>query len=343
VQLKSIPFRAPLVRDKPFLGGVYVGLVVGPSGQELFTDEYGRIKVWFPWDRKGAKDDTACAMWVRVSHPIAGARWGFQAIPRIGQEVCVVFENGDPDRPVVMGSMYNYTNKPPYTPESTPTQVGWKSNSSTGGGGFHELVFEDLKGSEFVRFQSEKDYGVIVKNNATFSYGFEKAEPGDYTEKIKNHMTTEIESGNHTFTVKTGKEDYSVKQDRNLTVEGNENVTISKNKTDKITKDYTIDVGPNLTITAKSKITLECGGSKIEMTPQGVTITAPKIEQKADMQFKAEGGMQMELKGGMSLKAEGGMQMELKGGMMLKAEGGLMTEVKGGVLASVKGAFTMIG
>lgn len=343
VRPKAEPYRAPQVTPKPEMFGVYPAVVVGKSGEEIQTDEYGRVKVWFPWDRVGAKDDTGCACWARVALPWTGAQWGMQYVPRIGQEVVVQFEHGNPDYPVVTGMRYNATNKPPYTPQSTATQTGIKTNSSKGGGGFHELVFEDLKDSEFVRFQSEKDYKVTVKNNATFSYGFEKADPGDFSEKIKNHMTTLIESGDHTFTVKTGKEDYSVKQDRTLKVEGNENVTVSKNKTDKITQDYTIDVGPNLTIKAKSKIVIECGGSKIEMTPQGIKITAMNIEQKGNMNFKAEGGMNMALKGGMGLKAEGGMQMELKGGMMFKAEGGLMTEVKGGIMTTLKGTIMMIG
>lgn len=340
---KGTPFRAPLQTEMPRLYGVYSALVVGPSGEEIYTDKYGRVKVKFPWDVVGASDDTAMAIWARVALPWTGSLWGWQSVPRIGMEVVVQFENGHPDFPVVTGMRYNGRDMPPWELPANMTQTGIKTNSSKGGGGYHELCFEDKKGEEFVRFQSEKDYMATIKNNATVSVGFEKADPGDYTEKIKNHMTTEIESGNHTFTVKSGKQTVKVKQDRELTVEGNETVKISKNKNDTISQNYSIDVGPNLTIKAKSKIVIECGGSKIEMTPGSIKITSPQIEVNASMSLKAEGGMSTEVKGGMTLKAEGGLMTEVKGGMMLKAESDLMTEVKGGALTTIKGGLIMIG
>jgi type VI secretion system secreted protein VgrG len=310
VQPKTVAYRdGPERREPPKMYGIYTATVVGPSGEEVFTDDYGRVKVKFPWDLNTATDDTACSMWVRVAHGWAGSLWGMQHIPRIGQEVLIQFEWGNPSYPIVTGMVYNSRDKPPYTPESTPTQTGVKTNSSKGGGGFHELVFEDKKGEEFVRFQSEKDYMSTIKNNATFSVGFEKADPGDYTEKIKNHMTTTVESGDRTFTVKTGKETYSVKQDRTLTVEGNEIVNVTKNKTDTIKQDYKIDVGPNLTITAKSKIVIECGGSTIEMTPDKIVMKSVQVE--------IEGSATLKAKGGASANYEAGGQCVVKGAIVM--------------------------
>ena len=159
----SIPIRAPLVTPKPRIFGTQTAKVTGKKEEEIFTEDLGRIKVKFHWDQSEAKDDTT-SCWIRVSYPWAGQQWGFLSTPRVGQEVVVAFIDGDPDLPIVVGSVYNGENKPPYLPEKT-AQSGIKSNSSKGGKGSNEFRFDDTKGSEEVYFHAQKDYNKVVENN----------------------------------------------------------------------------------------------------------------------------------------------------------------------------------
>lgn len=176
----------PINKDiKPVMRGPQTALVVGPSGQEVYLDEKGRIKVQFYWDREGKKDP-ASSCWLRVAQTWAGNKWGTYFIPRIGHEVVVDFLDGDPDRPLVTGAVYNAQNPPPY---SSKTQSGIKTQSTKGGSAsnYNELRFDDKKGSEEVYFQAEKDSKRLVKN--------------DEVGEIKNDQTTTID-GKQTVEVK---------------------------------------------------------------------------------------------------------------------------------------------
>ncbi len=165
-------------------------MVVGPSGEEIFTDKYGRVKVQFHWDREG-KNDAESSCWVRVGTPWAGTNWGMIHIPRIGQEVVVAFEEGDPDRPIIVGSVYNADEMPPYTLPDNKTQSGIKSRSTLKGtpDNFNELRFEDKKGEEQVYFHAEKNFDRVVENNDTLKVGFDKKDKGDQTIEIFNNQT----------------------------------------------------------------------------------------------------------------------------------------------------------
>ncbi|MBL4805922.1 MAG: type VI secretion system tip protein VgrG [Rhodobacteraceae bacterium] len=331
VQLKSEPFRASLGTPKPIIPGLQTAIVTGPSGDEIYTDEYGRIKVQFHWDRDGKKDEkTTC--FIRVSHTMTGQGWGQFHIPRIGQEVVVQFEEGNPDRPIVTGMLYNDAKKPPFAFPANMTQHGLKSNSTKGGGGFHELVFEDKKDEEFIRLQSEKDYKEIIKNNADISIGFEKKDPGDLTQKVYNHKTEELEKGDHTFTVKEGKETLSIAKTRDRSVGEDETVKIGANKTDTITTNYTIDVGDTLDITAGTKITLTVGSSSIEITSSEIKIKtgSVKIEASGTFAAKAGGSAKLESSGAMTVKSSGMATFEA-GGMATLKSGGILT-VKGSLV-----------
>ncbi len=190
--LEAVPaaeqYRPRAVTPKPVIAGLQTAMVVGPSGEEIYTDEYGRVKVQFHWDREGGSDENA-SCWVRVAQSWAGKGFGSIMIPRIGWEVVVQFEEGDPDRPLITGALYNADNMPPYELPAHMTQTGLKTNSSKGGGGFNELLFEDKKDGEFVRFQSEKDYQQVVKNNASVYVGFEKKDKGDLTQMVYRNQT----------------------------------------------------------------------------------------------------------------------------------------------------------
>jgi type VI secretion system secreted protein VgrG len=162
-------FRPQIRRTrKPIMGGVQTALVVGPAGEEIWTDEFGRVMVQFDWDRLGEHNEKS-SCWMRVSQVWAGAKWGAIHIPRIGQEVIVDFLDGDPDRPIITGRLYNADNMPPYDLPANQTQSGIKSRSSKGGtqSNFNELRFEDKKGQEELHMQAEKDMSTLVKHNQT--------------------------------------------------------------------------------------------------------------------------------------------------------------------------------
>jgi type VI secretion system secreted protein VgrG len=181
--LASEPYRPPRVTPKPVVHGLQSALVVGPKGSEICTDEFGRIKVQFHWDRQGKLDENS-SCWIRVAQTWAGKGWGALQLPRIGQEVMVAFMDGDPDRPVIVGSVYNGTNKPPYGLPGNATQSGVKSRSSMHGTSGNEIRFEDSKGAEQLVFQAEKDHQVVVKHDATSSVG------NDMTVSVKgSHMS----------------------------------------------------------------------------------------------------------------------------------------------------------
>ncbi|MFO0587887.1 MAG: type VI secretion system tip protein TssI/VgrG [Polyangiaceae bacterium] len=168
----EIPYRPAIVTPKPVVHGIQSATVVGVRNvhetQEIHTDEFGRIRVQFPWDRDGKADDGACC-WVRVSQGWAGKAYGMMILPRVGQEVLVTFLDGDPDQPVVTGRLYNARNPVPYKLPDNKTISTWKSDSSPGSGGYNELKFEDKKGEELLYHQAERDQRVLVKHDETIT------------------------------------------------------------------------------------------------------------------------------------------------------------------------------
>src|SRR5439155_5175048 len=157
----GVPFRPPRVTPKPIIPGPQTAVVVGPPGEEIFTDKYGRVKVQFHWDREGKNNvDSSC--WIRVAQPWAGKRWGASFWPRIGQEVVVDFLEGDPDQPIITGSVYNADQMPPYLGDGPdgkhrhdPKLSGIKTCSTSGGNGFNEIRFDDTKGKEQLFLRAE--------------------------------------------------------------------------------------------------------------------------------------------------------------------------------------------
>jgi type VI secretion system secreted protein VgrG len=313
---KNTPFRAKRKTVWPRIPGILVAKVTGPSGEEIYTDKYGRIKVQFPWDRDGKSDEnTTC--WVRVTTPWSGKNWGMVNIPRIGQEVVIQFEDGDPDRPICTGMLYNADTMPPYGLPDKMTQSGIKTNSSKGGGGFNELVMEDKKGEEFVRLQSEKDYVEIIKNNATITVGMEKKDPGDFTQTIYANKTETIKTGDTTFTVETGSEHRDIKTDKNekigansdLQVEGNVTAAVAGDETRSVDGTYSQDVTGTMdssstgkmTIESKQEIVLKVGGNSITINQAGITIKGIMIETNASGLATHKAGAIMTIKGALVL------------------------------------------
>src|SRR5262245_31377657 len=240
---QSVTYRPERVTRRPRIGGPQTALVVGPSGQEIYTDKYARVKVQFYWDRDGSKDENS-SCWVRCSQAWAGKSWGFVFIPRINQEVIVHFMEGDPDQPIITGAVYNgpEDNPSPITLPDEATKSTIKSNSSPNGGGFNQIRLEDKAGSEELFIHAHKDMNTEV-------------ETGDQTNTVKQ--------GNRTVTVTQGKETTTISQDCALTVQqGN----------------HTIDVSAGTSaLTAAQSITLKVGDNKIVIDTSGVTITASNI------------------------------------------------------------------
>jgi len=163
-------YRPAQVTPRPRIVGVQSAVVVGPRGEEIHTDEFGRVRVQFHWDREGTLDERS-SCWIRVSQAWAGSSFGMMVIPRVGQEVLVDFFDGDPDRPIITGRVYNNTTRVPYSLPEHKTKSTWKSDSSPGSGGFNEIMFEDKKGAELFKVQAEKDRATVVKNDDTLSVG----------------------------------------------------------------------------------------------------------------------------------------------------------------------------
>src|SRR5262249_26210198 len=243
----------------PRVEGPQTAVVVGQEGDEIFTDKHGRVKVQFYWDRDHTKTpDSSC--WVRVGSIWAGAGWGGVPIPRVGQEGNVAFLDGDPDRPIIVGSVYNNENTPPYTLPDNKTQSGIKSRSTLQGDDstFNELRFEDLKGSEQVYFHVEKDFQRVVENNDTLTVGVEGSnslKDGSQTITVYQGRTTTIKTGNETLTVEQGNRSVTVKQgdDSHEVSTGKRTVTVNGNDTHEIetgNRSVTIDQGGD-TLTLK--------------------------------------------------------------------------------------------
>ena len=201
----DVPFRLRRRTPRPMIRGPQTARVVGRPGEEITTDEYGRIKVRFHWDRSDTQDDQRTC-WIRVAQSWAGAAWGSILIPRVGQEVVVEFLEGNPDRPLITGVVYNAATPVPYALPDNKTVSTIKSNSSPGGHGFNELRFEDKAGEEEVFLRAQRDYVRHVRH--------------DDTATVHNHKATTVEAGNHSLTVSAGKSEITAAQSITLTVGG---------------------------------------------------------------------------------------------------------------------------
>ncbi|MET3577126.1 type VI secretion system secreted protein VgrG [Mesorhizobium robiniae] len=252
----ALPYRPPRITPRPIMRGPQTATVVGPSGEEIFTDKYARVKVQFHWDRLGKKDQNS-SCFVRVSQTWAGSGWGFIQIPRIGQEVIIDFIEGDPDLPIITGRVYNASQMPPYGLPGSATQSGWKSDSSKGGGGYNELMFEDKAGSELVNFQAQKDHNLLIKNDRTKLVQHDQSDRIDHDAKHSVGHNLDEDVGNNK-TVKVGvdqttdignNDTETVGVDRSLTVGSNETINIGSNSTETIGIAHTQTVGALQTIT----------------------------------------------------------------------------------------------
>jgi type VI secretion system secreted protein VgrG len=322
----DVPFRPPRATPAPRVHGCQTAIVVGKAGEEITTDQYGRVKVKFHWDQAEAADETS-SCWLRVSQGWAGKAWGMFFLPRIGQEVIVSFLDGDPDRPIVTGCVYNGQQVVPYALPDNQTRSLVKTESSKGGGGFNEIRLEDKKDAEEIFIQAQKDMNVSVLN--------------DQTVTIKNARTVTVQEADDTLKVEKGN--------RSFEVAGNDTYKVTGERTVNITGKEAHDNGAGLAYTIKEDLVLEVGG-KVELKVTGdltltisgkVTIksdgnmdvqSSGNLTQKATGKLENESGQDMTIKAGMNLTQEGGIGIKSKAGATYNLESGGILEVKGSLV-----------
>jgi len=268
---------------RPFVEGVQTALVVGPAGEEIYTDEHGRVKVQFHWDREGTLDEKS-SCWIRVASGFAGGNYGSIFLPRVGQEVVVCFLEGDPDRPIITGRVYNADNMPPYTLPDEKTKSTIKTNSSTGGDGFNEIRFEDKKGKEQIFVHGEKDLDVRIKNDQREWVGNDRhlVVKRDKIEKVERDAHALIErdevreiTRDHHVKI-GGKEAVEVTGSRSVSIQGDVIDIFKSNHYEQVAQDYYLK-GMNLVVEGMTGLTVKVGGNFITINPGGIFISGTMV------------------------------------------------------------------
>ncbi|HEX5751558.1 MAG TPA: type VI secretion system tip protein TssI/VgrG [Archangium sp.] len=300
----QVPFRPPRTTNRPVVRGVQTATVVGPAGEEIHVDEHGRVKVQFHWDREGKHDDKS-SCWVRVSQPWGGEMWGAMFIPRIGQEVVVDFIEGDPDRPLITGRVYNGLNPTPYPLPEEKTKSTFRTNTSPGGEGFNELRFEDKKSQEQVFIHAQRNMDVHVKNDSmenilhnrhqTIGSNGKDGKVGDQNELIyrdkslKVHRHSQEHIGGdlklHVGGIDgEGNQDVIIEAVRKEKVGADSHLTVGANRNEKVGETWSITVGQDLQVKAGANHALEAG-QEIHLKSMNII-----IEAGAGLTLKGPGG-----------------------------------------------------
>ncbi|MBU5613040.1 type VI secretion system Vgr family protein [Geomonas azotofigens] len=263
------PYRPTRLTPKPIVPGPQTAVVVGPPGEEIHTDQYGRVKVKFHWDREGKGDDS-CSCWIRVSQPLAGNGWGALFLPRVGHEVVVDFLEGDPDRPVVIGQLHNGMNLPPYQLPAEKTKICIKSCSTPGGQGYNELRFDDKKGAEQLYLHAQREQVNRVNEDSLEWVGQDRhlVVNRDRLEKVARDQHLQVAG------------------DCNQSIDGDLSITIGADLQLKVATKYALQAGEAVNIKAAksivveslTQVSLQVGGSFITITPAGVAIVGGSVQ-----------------------------------------------------------------
>lgn len=308
LQPADVPFRLRQETQRPPMIGPQVATVVGPEDQEIWTDSFGRVKIQFAWDQLAAGDDGS-SCWVRVTQGWTGQNYGMMSVPRVGEEVTVQFFNGDLDRPVITGRIFNASMMPPDSLPGNQAKTIMRTRSTPDGNAetFHELTFDDTKDAEAILLHSERDFVREVENNDSLKVGFDKQDPGDQTIDVFHDRTIQaggkirsqageqlqMESGDD-MSMKSAKalsvdsddamsltagDTQSLKSGNAMTVESGAALSIKSSDGLKVNagSDAVIEAGTELTISAATKLTLSCGGSQIVLDPSTVTIKGAMV------------------------------------------------------------------
>jgi type VI secretion system secreted protein VgrG len=310
-------FRPSRRTPKPFVQGPQTALVVGPGGEEIFTDKYGRVKVQFHWDRYGKHDENS-SCWVRVSHPWAGKGWGSISVPRIGQEVIVEFLEGDPDQPIITGRVYNGDSMPPFGLPGGAVVSGIKSNTHKGKG-YNELTMDDTAGKEKITIHGQYDMNTTVEHDQTNTVN------NDFTETIKNNAKISIVQGTYSHDVQANTAKYHV--------QGALTETYDATQTTKVKQAIAISStsGPisissdsqHVYINAGTNIQLHVGSSMIWMDSGGqINIQGVNVALNGSSSVVIKGGI---------VHSEAQSEHQTKGAIVL-SEGSATNTVKGGMV-----------
>jgi type VI secretion system secreted protein VgrG len=337
---KAQQFRSSRLTPKPMVQGPQTAIVVGTAGEEIYTDQYGRVKLQFHWDRYGKADENA-SCWVRVSQQWAGKQWGAIYLPRIGQEVIVEFLEGDPDRPIITGRVYNAVAMPPYALPGQMTKTTFKSNSTKGGNGFNEIRFEDKKGSEQVFIHGEKDQDVRIKNDCKEWIGNDRhlIVTQDQIEHVQNNRSETVDKshmesiGSDRNLNVTGKEAVAIGGSKSLTVTGDVIEVFKGNHSEVVTKDYYLKAD-NIVIEGMTNVTIKVGQSFIAIEAGGISLGTNgtiDLTDKAGLTIKSSAQIQVSDTAGLTVKSSAQIQMDAP-----------MTTVKGDGMLTLKGGMVMI-
>jgi type VI secretion system secreted protein VgrG len=252
--------------------------VVGPAGEEIYVDKYGRVKVQFHWDREGKRDEKS-SCWIRVSSPWAGKNWGAINNPRIGQEVIVDFLEGDPDRPIITGRVYNAEQMPPYTLPDNQTQTGIKTRSAQGGGpsNFNELRFEDKMGNEQFFAHAEKDLATEVEHDEKRTVGNDRSTTiqHDDTLMVQNNRSATITGTDSETVMKT--QSILVNDSRSAQIATSDSLMAGAEISQNAGAAFSITAGASLSITTGAEVSIVSGGN-LTITAPIVTIEAPIVQ-----------------------------------------------------------------
>jgi type VI secretion system secreted protein VgrG len=341
----SVPYRPRRATPRP-RAAAETAAVVATSGEEILVDARGRVKVRFHWDRSGSADDSA-SCWLRVAQPWAGPGWGAQFLPRAGQEVLVRFLEGDPDRPLVLGAIYNGGNPTPIALPGDKTKSTLRSDSSLGGGGSNELRFEDRKDAEEVHLHAQKDHLVAVENdeartiasNAALDVakdrsiavkGAQRLElAGNDTAQVTRNQTLSV-SGDRTTTVASGHTE-KVTVAQTVTVSGNRNVTVATAVAETVLGAEALNVGGAYAVTVAGAVNVAVGGLhaiQVGGAAEELVGAMRELQVKGDSSAKAGGSHESTVKGGVTFETAGDQKEQVDGAAQAEAKKELGWEAK---------------
>ena len=263
----DLPFRPARKTPRPFVQGSQTAIVAGPEKEEIYTDKYGRVKLQFHWDREGVHDQHS-SFWIRVSQGLAGGNYGMMFLPRVGQEVIVEFLEGDPDRPIITGRVYNNYHMPPYKLPDEKTRSCIKTRSTKGGGGSNEIRFDDAKDDEQFLIYGQKDLHLRVNNDRVENIGNDRHLTVDHNkiELIKGEKSVHVQ----------GHESYKVDGTLSLTCASDLVQKLQANHKHQVKDTYAANA-TNIKLAATTAIELKCGGSSIILTPDAVFIVGQTV------------------------------------------------------------------
>lgn len=316
---KRTPCRSRRTTPRPIISGPQTAIVTGPAGEEIWTDRYGRVKVQFHWDRDGQYDENS-SCWVRVSQPWAGKSWGAVAIPRIGQEVVVEFLEGDPDRPIITGRVYNAESMPPYGLPASAVISGIKSDSTKGGGGYNEYVLDDTKGNELIREHGQFDKDSTIEH--------------DLREHVLNDRHRDV----------TRDETVDIGHDQTFTIGNNQTGTVGVDKTLTIGSNHTETIGSTMTITIGSMLTETVGINYAETVGAAMELTvgAIMLETVGLSKTQSVGTSKSETIGtDKSVDVGGNSSEDVKGNKSLSVDKNLSESVDGQHSETVKKEYSL--